>query len=750
MNETAFAKSLRKGDQYVGETITQHSRLLLDNLEILKNYYGDYIRNFLQTDNNFWEKLRFACVFHDAGKISGKFQNKIRKLLHHKPLSVPSGLNIEIPHNFLSPAFFPSDIDDSELFYAVVFHHDRDINFDEEYLKKVIHNDLNKKVNLLSWISDLGYSISDELWDSYFSFLDRYSDLYQEVKFKKSFILLKGLLHRLDHSASAHVPVETEKISDTQEKLLQYLKKKCEEKHIEFKGLKPFQAEAEKYRQESILLCASTGTGKTEFSMNWIGKDKAFYTLPLRVSVNAMYERFTDMFSDKYIGLLHSDSLIYGLNRLSDNKELNKNFSEESFSLEKYVHNAKISRQFAMPITITTADQLFTSVFKWKGYEKIYATLMYSKVILDEPQSYSPETLAMIIKALQEISELGGKFCFMSATIHPFVREYLSQYCKEIKPVFNPENKHKIRLSERNIDELKDEIEQAYHKGKKILVIVNTVKKARELYEILNGNKNLLHSGFIQQDRRIREKQIQEDYKKNNPVIWVTTQIVEASLDIDYDMLFTEIASADALFQRMGRVFRSEGRYISQNDESNIVIATETPSDKYHIYNKDVVLLTKEALKSFDNKILTDSDKTDLMNKVYGDKEKISKFYEKFKKSYELLKDGFETDKHGEAQKLFRDICNMTVIPYSVYEKNQNLIENAVNQLSNKENTLEERLKTLKTLNDFTVSLPIYKVKPNQCIRLDSKRGIFTAYMDYDKNIGIIFNNKTESYSNII
>lgn len=92
-----------------------------------------------------------------------------------------------------------------------------------------------------------------------------------------------------------------------------------------------------------------------------------------------------------------------------------------------------------MPITITTADQLFTATFKYPGYEKVYATLAYSKIVLDEPQSYSPDTLAIIIKGLQEISELGGKFCFMSATIHPFIRERLKDYCRILDAVFNTE-----------------------------------------------------------------------------------------------------------------------------------------------------------------------------------------------------------------------------------------------------------------------------------------------------------------------
>ena len=181
---------------------------------------------------------------------------------------------------------------------------------------------------------------------------------------KRKFIFIKGLLHRLDHSASAHLPVEIERISNSKELLLNYLQVKSKERNIQFDGLKPFQKEAEKLRNENILLTASTGKGKTEFAINWIGKDKAFYTLPLRVSVNAMHERFEKIFSDKKVGLLHSDSLLYGLEKI--NNKFSECFTDSGYdsSLEEYIHNVKIARQFAMPLTITTADQLFTSVFK--------------------------------------------------------------------------------------------------------------------------------------------------------------------------------------------------------------------------------------------------------------------------------------------------------------------------------------------------------------------------------------------------
>ena len=68
----------------------------------------------------------------------------------------------------------------------------------------------------------------------------------------------------------------------------------------------------------------------------------------------------------------------------------------------------------------------------------------------------------------------------------------------------------------------------------------------------------MLHSQFIRKDRRDKEEQILEVGKEGSKEkgIWITTQVVEASLDIDFDILITELSDLNSLFQRMGRCFR--------------------------------------------------------------------------------------------------------------------------------------------------------------------------------------------------
>ena len=120
--------------------------------------------------------------------------------------------------------------------------------------------------------------------------------------------------------------------------------------------------------------------------------------------------------------------------------------------------------------------------------------------------------------------------------------------------------RHIVYEQEFNQEEIAEE-----SKTKKVLVICNTVKKAQETYRVLEeytDNVYSLHARYIKKHRKMLEKNIMQFSENRESVgIWVTTQIVEASLDIDFDILYTEMCTADSLLQRMGRCNR-KGRYI--------------------------------------------------------------------------------------------------------------------------------------------------------------------------------------------
>ena len=258
------------------------------------------------------------------------------------------------------------------------------------------------------------------------------------------------------------------------------------------------------------------------------------------------------------VGLLHSEAISYLIKK--DNNE----------EVEYY----KYTKNFSAPLTITTVDQLFNFVFMYEGFEMILATLSYSKLIIDEIQMYASDIVAFLVVGLKYITDMGGKFSIVTATF-PDVFNYLLKKEKieyNIAEFLKPEIRHKIKIvdNEINVDDI-----VVHAQEKKVLVIVNTVKKAQKLYEELKiKNKYLLHSRFIKKDRSQRESDILDFTKEGNQEkgVWITTQIVEASLDIDFDVLYTELSTLDGLFQRMGRIYRKREL---KDDTFNIYVYTE-------------------------------------------------------------------------------------------------------------------------------------------------------------------------------
>lgn len=384
-------------------------------------------------------------------------------------------------------------------------------------------------------------------------------------------ILLTGPLIRLDHAASAGLEVEEKPIKDDRIVLF--------DTYIDNKGLRPFQ---KKFKDKgSVCIVADTGLGKTGLSVVWSRREK-FYVLPNRSSTNAMYETLRDIYGKGKIGLLHSTSLFYIL-------DSNKDKEDEDISVVKDYEKTRI---LSKPVTVCTADQLFTAVFKYPTYEKIYATLAYSDVVIDEIQGFSPQQIVPIIQQIKDTKELGTVYLVITATLPNIVAQELNKIGIDVisddKDTIDTVKRHKIKIQQDlKISDLINDITKKFRDNKKVLVIVNTVGVAQDLYEKIEqlltederGRLKLLHSRFVWKERRQKEADIKKhcrqnelgDREDNKGYIWISTQLVEASIDIDFDYLFTEIAPIDSLIQRMGRVWRH--RKMDYAGVPNVIIA---------------------------------------------------------------------------------------------------------------------------------------------------------------------------------
>ncbi|WZL74334.1 CRISPR-associated helicase Cas3' [Clostridiaceae bacterium 35-E11] len=698
------------------ETIIHHTENLLKRLEQLREIYP-------HINNLDWDILKLACLYHDLGKMNTKFQNKlIKKLIRHNEDTgeelheLKDGLIQieEIPHGYLSPAFLPLDElkkkysnDELRILYqSIYFHHSREKLENHDELKKIVKEDLTK------YIADFKFNKIQEinkLNESFVRYIKRripdQNDSYQTIY---QYIMTKGLLNKIDYSASGEVPVEI-KNEDLFEKTHNYLISA---------GFKP--NELQEYmianQDKNNVVIASTGIGKTEASLLWIGNQKGFFTLPLRVSINAIYDRIIDKikFGKENTGLLHSETSAEYLKR-----------NNNEFDIEYYDK----TKQLSLPLTVCTLDQLVDFIFKYEGYELKLATLSYSKLIIDEIQMYSPELVAFLIVALKYITELGGKFSIVTATLPSIFLDFMKDqnilfnqplpFYKKVHGKVQIRHRLKVLEEDINIEHIKEN-----WKNKKVLIIVNTVKMAQQIYEELKMKLknekialNLLHSRFTKKDRIEKENMIMKMGKLQTEQtgIWIATQVVEASLDIDFDVLYTELSDISGLLQRIGRVYRNRNL---EDDYVNIYVYVgkeKLPSGigngERSIIDKDIFEFSKRCLLDFtekETKEIDERDKMKLVEKVYSKKNlEGTRYYKKIKKTindvmdikaYEFLKK--EVD--------LRNIETKTVIPKKIYEekkeiicKNLKIIENALDY--------SEKLIAKNEIKKFTISMPKYQ-----------------------------------------
>ena len=759
-----------------GETIMEHTENLISNL---KNFFIIYSE--INVDKKL---LLLACIYHDLGKINKKFQSKLSGKKQ----------NGELPHGLLSTSFIDSKslsengFDKSDikvLSYSVALHHERDLSEIEE-------EDFSSEIELMNIEADYFLKYLEKLQNIYFDYVNKnieenlkYSIFKienEKVKLKKlskkyyklngriysqdfilseketfetfqKYVMLKGLLNKIDYAASSYIPVE-EKNDFLEEKMNDFLKNvlKKDNSKNDWNELQKFMIHNQ---NENVVVVAQTGYGKTEAGLLWIGNNKGFFTLPLRVAINAIFDRVKNQIVieklENRIGLLHSDFReIY----IEDTKKKEKNNLEKLDSDELFMYMDK-TKQLSLPLTVCTIDQLFDFVFRAPGFELKVATLSYSKVVIDEIQMYSTDLLAYLIYGLKYITDFGGKFAIMTATLPGIIIDLLKKEEIEFvttEPFINDKKRHNIKVLK---DTINAEFIKENYKDNKILVVCNTVKKSKQMYENLKNlgieckELNLLHSRFIKKDRAKKEKEISEfanpkrfkqsvkkERKSKNIFengIWIGTQVVEASLDLDFDILITELSDLNGLFQRMGRCYRN--REIL-DEKYNCYVFTEECSGikgSKAVIDKEIHQKSKEVLINIDG-LLTEKEKLELIDKVYSTESlKDTEYYGKLVKNIYALKNyivEYEKTK-SEVQKIFRNIASRDIIPKIIYQENKEEIEKNIEILQKKakglnekerKNLRSEKIEARREINQFKVSIPEYEfndISPEQVEKME-------------------------------
>lgn len=765
--EECLKENLTETDvEILNSSITDIAEKTEEKQKTLKEHHKDIVTCaemfFLEYGEYFTEKEKKlvveACRIHDLGKVNLVFQAMICPKLAEK-FYIDVRKTQQIPHGFLSAVTISLDeFDDlSELFSdkdfgpfitAVYYHHDREDHYNspairkyaEKYYMKQIEEYLNRKIRKLNCSN-----LDDLLFRN-----NVYTGKYiPDSNAWKEYLLIKGLLNKFDYTVSAGYENAESAIDLHEKKLVKNI-----EKFLTGKELRPAQKFMKMNRDKNLIVIAPTGSGKTEASLLWMNGEKSFYTLPLKVSSNAIYLRIKENYEYKDVALLHSDAMAVYLREYNGNEDIG----------EKYER----SKMLSQPLTVCTVDQLFRFVYRALGTEIFAATLKYSKLVLDEIQAYEPRVIATIIYGLKMIQEMGGKFAIITATFPPVLKYFMEQYGlvegkqyifkdftgKEYQVEKYPRHKVEIRHSEMNLDEIR-----LRGKNRKVLVICNTVSKAQKLYKKLEGeNVWLLHSKYIRRDRAFLERKIMGFSESGESGIWITTQIVEASLDIDFDILYTEMCTADSLLQRMGRCNR-KGRYCP--NEANIVVFDNrngvSEGKRRSVYEDKLYDRSLELLSKYEHILFSEDKKTAYMNEVYsvdGVKETI--YFENIQKDLKLFSEIHPTEYSADEAEV-RDIRSVTIVPENVYVENQNLFEYGVEFLKKPNMSREARSLIKSKLENLTLSLNLYQKFPAEVDRttigLSENRkitDIHRAQYNYEFDIesgkgrGILFDEQLE------
>lgn len=406
----------------------------------------------------------------------------------------------------------------------------------------------------------------------------------------------RGLLLAADHFASALV-----------DKTDIYSRRLFQKPNLNFfnrtNPLYPLSLKSSDSEKPHTIVVACTGAGKTDFLFRRC-QGRIFYTLPFQASINAMYHRVShDLASDNPnldIRLLHSAS---------------------SLAIKgKQIEEKIIQGHIGSAIKILTPHQIAGIIFGTSGYEAMLIDIKGCDVILDEIHTYTDITRAIVLKIVHVLKDLGCRIHIGTATMPTFLYN-------QILELLGQDQVYEVRMTSKELgkfdrhtvhkidswDSAFPIIQEAIGLSKKILLVCNRVQSAQEVFgRTIKSYPQipvmLLHSRFKRGEREKKEKLlIGKDQNgkptgqyntSNNTCIVISTQVVEVSLDISFDVMITECAPLDALIQRFGRINRIRNKNTLGRLQPVYIIQPPESVDEAKPYNLDFLQKSFEQLSN--------------------------------------------------------------------------------------------------------------------------------------------------------
>jgi CRISPR-associated endonuclease/helicase Cas3 len=484
---------------------------------------------------------------------------------------------------------------------------------------------------------------------------------------------------------------------------------------------------------EAALLRLPTGDGKTETALlpEVSGINKLVYTLPTVTTVESMRKRFEDYFGSENVCFSHH------LMRLT------------LYDEERPEGTVSAFRYGMRKIVVTTIDRVLLALMNFRHFPMLELALNNSYLVVDEIHSYSPFTLSLILEALEYLRKYHRtRILVMSATLPSLIEEELTKRIGArallpeglTKQRYESKRRVSIKLGEKgeNIPSQLCRIIGQFRKGKKVLVVLNTVSQAKKIYEELkeDGLKYetdiyLTHGRFCYEDK-IRKSEFLEGLKDvQRPFILVSTQVVEVSLDIDFDVIFTEISPLDSLIQRFGRVNRKGRKGLADA----FICDVEDPN-KPLPYRTEQIRITRDLLEDF--KPSCELDFLKITDEYYN---RVSSIYlNEFGKSpLGQFRDRISKSELGEDLIKTRDgFITIPVVPVGRDRKTYKEVREILDRWKDLDSVKRE--KAFLSIMRRIVDVPISIVRDYGCEdqELRERFGLSFIDVDYSSELGIL------------